>query len=216
MFITLEGGEGTGKSTQAKLLEQYLKSKGIDVVLTREPGGSIGAESIRELLVTGDVNKWSTATEVLLMYAARSDHFEKLIRPALQNNQWVICDRFLDSTLAYQGYAKGFDLNFLNILYQKIIGEIKPDITFIFDVDVEAGLNRANVRINSANSNEGRFESMDLNFHKLVRNGFLHIAAQNPERCKVINAGLPIDAVYAQVIESLKPIIERKLSSSDH
>lgn len=204
MFITLEGGEGTGKSTQAKLLEQYLKSKGIEVVLTREPGGSTGAEEIRNLLVTGDANKWSTSTEVLLMYAARADHFEKLIMPALLLKKWVICDRFADSTLAYQGYGKGYDLNFLNTLYQKIIGEIKPDITFIFDIEVEAGLNRANARINAANSNEGRFESMDLNFHKLVRNGFLHIAAQNPERCKVINAGLPIDAVYAQLIAHLK------------
>lgn len=204
MFITLEGGEGTGKSTQAKLLEQYLKSKGIDVVLTREPGGSIGAETIRELLVTGDVGKWSTNTEVLLMFAARSDHFEKLIRPALLAKKWVICDRFFDSTLAYQGYGKGFDLNFLNLLYQKIIGETKPDITFIFDIEVEAGLNRANDRINSANSNEGRFENMDMNFHKLVRNGFLHIAAQNPERCKIVNAGLPIDAVYTQVIRHIK------------
>lgn len=203
MFITLEGGEGTGKSTQAKLLKQYLKNKSIEVVLTREPGGSEGAEKIRQLLVTGSANKWETDTEILLMYAARSDHFQKLIRPSLQNKKWVICDRFADSTLAYQGYGKGFDLNFLNILYQKIIGEIQPNITFIFDIDVEAGLQRANARMQNINSNENRFENMDLKFHQLVRNGFLHIAAQNPKRCFVINAGLPIDNVHAQVVEKL-------------
>jgi dTMP kinase len=203
MFITFEGGEGTGKSTQAKLLKEYLENKNKEVVLTREPGGSAGAEEMRNLLVTGSANKWSTNTEVLLMYAARSDHFEKLIKPSLQANKWVVCDRFADSTLAYQGYGKGFDLSFLNILYQKIIGETKPDITFIFDIDVESGLQRANVRMHNANSNENRFESMDLKFHQLVRNGFLHIAAQEPARCKVINAGLPIDVVHKQVIQHL-------------
>lgn len=203
MFITLEGGEGTGKSTQAKLLKQYIENRGIEVILTREPGGSDGAEEIRKLLVTGSAKKWETDTEILLMYAARSDHFQKLIRPALQNKKWVICDRFADSTLAYQGYGKGFDLNFLNILYQKIIGDIQPDITFIFDIDVEAGLQRANARMQNINSNENRFESMDIKFHHLVRNGFLHIAAQNPKRCKVINAGLPIENVHKQVVEIL-------------
>lgn len=203
MFITLEGGEGTGKSTQANLLKQYIENKGIEVILTREPGGSDGAEEIRKLLVTGSAKKWETDTEILLMYAARSDHFQKLISPALQNKKWVVCDRFADSTLAYQGYGKGFDLNFLNILYQKIIGDIQPDITFIFDIDVEAGLQRANARMQNINSNENRFESMDIKFHHLVRNGFLHIAAQNPKRCKVINAGLPIENVHKQVVEIL-------------
>jgi dTMP kinase len=198
-FITLEGGEGGGKSTQVKLLLPWLKEKGIDVVATREPGGSPGAERVRELLVTGSVDRWTPLTELLLHYAARADHVLRTVEPALAAGKWVVSDRFFDSTLAYQGYGHGVSLEFVEKLRQQIIGEAnKPDLTIILDLPAEEGLRRSHARPNS----ERRYESMPLEFHERLRHGFQEIAKREPERCAIVNAEQEVDAVQ-QAIRSL-------------
>lgn len=206
MFITFEGGEGTGKSTQALILADILKKYNIDVVLTREPGGSPGAEIIRNLLVTGSVDRWSNMSEVLLMYAARSDHWQNTIKPALDNGSWVLCDRFADSTVAYQGYGRGVNQEFLKLLYNHVIGDIEPDITFVFDLDVEEGIKRATARMEGNVVVEGRFEAMDLKFHKRIRSGFLEIAKNN-KRCVLIDAAAHPKVIHRQIMDELE---ERK------
>jgi dTMP kinase len=195
-FITFEGGEGTGKSTQTVLLADYLNDQGHQVLLTREPGGSDGAELIRALLVSGDVGRWPPITEVLLLYAARADHWTKVIAPALERGDWVICDRFADSTLAYQGYGHGVDRTFINKIYTAVIGTRQPDWTFIFDLDPKVGVQRALKR----HTSENRFENMDMAFHERVRQGFLKIASQHPHRCHVIDAGQSVYAIHKEIV----------------
>jgi dTMP kinase len=204
MFVTFEGGEGTGKSTQALILSDTLKKYGIDVVLTREPGGSPGAELIRNLLVTGSVDRWSTMSEVLLMYAARADHWQNTIKPALDAGKWVLCDRFADSTVAYQGYGRGVNKGFLQLLYLHIVGDIEPDFTFVFDLDVSVGLNRANSRMAGNAVFEGRFEAMDITFHERIRAGFLEIAKKNPKRCSLVDANLHPSEVHRSILRVLQ------------
>lgn len=198
-FITFEGGEGGGKSTQAKLLADFLRQKSYDVLLTREPGGSAGAELIRNLLVTGANDRWTSETEVLLMYAARADHWKKQILPALRQGYWVICDRFADSTVAYQGYGRGVDLNFLDNLYNYIIGSYYPDQTYLFDLPPALGLDRAKQRFQQQEGQiavqESRFESLDFDFHQRVYEGFLTILEKNPKRCIRIDATSPIEDI---------------------
>ena len=190
-FITFEGGEGTGKSTQVALLGTALRQIGLSVVLSREPGGSPGAEEIRNFLVNGDVNRWTPMSEALLNYAARVEHLEKTIYPALEENSWVISDRFSDSTMAYQGYGHGVDSSILKSLNSILLGKFKPDLTFIFDLDLETGLARASAR----GDGEDRYERMGRDFHERLRHGFLEITMRDSERCCVINAALPIDEV---------------------
>ena len=197
-FITFEGGEGTGKSTQVALLGEALRKIDISVVLTREPGGSPGAEEIRNFLVNGEVNRWSPMSEALLNYAARVEHLDKTIYPALEQKSWVISDRFSDSTIAYQGYGHGVDSLVLNSLSHILIGEFKPDLTFIFDLDLEIGLARASAR----GEGEDRYERMGRDFHERLRQGFLDIALEDAERCCVIDASLPINQV-ASIIRKL-------------
>ncbi|CAA6603185.1 thymidylate kinase [Rhodospirillaceae bacterium LM-1] len=194
-FITLEGGEGGGKSTQAKRLADFLEGKGNRVLLTREPGGSQGAEDIRKLLVSGDPGRWDAMTEALLHTAARRDHLQRTVLPAIESGSWVISDRFVDSTVAYQGY--GHDLGAEHILEMHRIANagFMPDLTLILDLPVEEGLGRANSR----GGGEDRYERMKLDFHHRLRQGFLAIAAGQPDRCKIVNAALNIDAVTAQI-----------------
>ncbi|RZI46607.1 dTMP kinase [Candidatus Finniella inopinata] len=194
-FITFEGGEGAGKSTQAKYLADYLEQQGFKVILTREPGGSPGAELIRNLLVTGGADKWSAEAELLLMYAARADHWQKRIHPALDQGYWVVCDRFADSSVAYQGYGRGLDLDFLNLLYKKTVGDRNPDRTYVFDIAPHKGLGRAAHRFIDGNKNEDRFESFDLSFHERVHQGFLTIAQQNQGRCLMVDANQSIQQI---------------------
>lgn len=204
MFITFEGGEGTGKSTQIKLFADYLTSKGYDVVLTREPGGSEGAEEIRNLLLKGDINKWDKVTEILLFSAARRDHLVKKIKPALDKGQIVISDRFADSTLAYQGYGYGANeqiIQTLTQIYHLIAGDFKPDMTFILDMDPKIGIARS---MDRAGNNEQRFENMNLNFHNNLREGFLTIAHSEPERCIIVNANQNIDDVHQEIVTKFK------------
>lgn len=195
-FITLEGGEGAGKSTQAQLLAGRLRSAGRSVCVTREPGGSSGAEAIRALLVTGAAGRWSPLSETLLFYAARADHLDHTIRPALKRGDWVVCDRFFDSTRAYQGHADGVDFALLDALDARVIGSARPDLTLILDLPVAEGLARAASR---RPNGEARFETKEKAFHEAVRQGFLAIAKTEPDRCRLIDARPGADDV-AQAI----------------
>ncbi len=194
-FITLEGGEGAGKSTQITRLAQWLRSAGhTDVVMTREPGGSPGAEAIRELLVNGEIDRWDSVTEVLLHFAARRDHVMKTIEPALGRGAWVICDRFADSTRAYQGIVQGAGLDVVEAAYALAVGDLEPDLTLILDLPVETGLARAAERGGS-----DRYERMGRAFHEALRGAFLKIAGDHPDRCVVIDATGDQDAVEAAI-----------------
>lgn len=203
-FITFEGGEGCGKSTQIKLFTEYLQKKGIPCLLTREPGGSQGAEEIRALLLKGDTSKWDKITEILLFSAARRDHLVKKIWPTLEQGTTVISDRFADSTMAYQGYGYGINeasIQMVNDTYKMIAGDFEPDLTFILDIAPEVGINRSMAR---SGNDEQRFEHMDLTFHHNLRNGFLKIASQNPKRYAVIDASGSIDQVHQDIIKQFE------------
>jgi dTMP kinase len=207
-FITFEGGEGTGKSTQVNLLAGALREAGIDVVTTREPGGAPGAEEIRNLLVNGAVNRWTPLSEALLNYAARSEHLDKTVYPALEKGQWVISDRFADSTMAYQGFGHGIERDTLNKLYAAVLGEFKPALTVIFDLDLETGLKRAGAR----GEGEDRYERMGTEFHERLRQGFLEIARGEPDRCAVVDASKTIDDVAAGIREIVADRLKVPLS----
>jgi dTMP kinase len=194
-FISFEGGEGAGKSTQVQRLAARLRHGGREVVTTREPGGSPGAESIRDIVLRGEADRWSPTTETLLMYAARRDHIERVIRPALARDAWVICDRFADSTRAYQGAAGGVDPRFITALETFILEDTRPDLTLVFDLPAEVGLERAHARAGA----EMRFESKGMAFHQRLRDGFRAIAASEPERCALIDATGSIEEVEAAV-----------------
>ncbi len=192
-FITLEGGEGSGKSTQIKLLSQWLGDLGIDHVCTREPGGAPGAEQIRSLVLTGDVDRWTPMTEVLLYTAARSDHVERVITPALDSGRMVICDRFYDSSIAYQGAGRGVGVEKVRDLQKLVLGDLRPDLTLILDLPVQVGLGRAVSRETDKAAAEDRFERMDVSLHETFRRVFLEIAEQAPDRCVVIDADREVD-----------------------
>ncbi len=194
-FITFEGGEGAGKSTQLARLAERLGAAGREVVRTREPGGSPGAEAIRALLVTGEADRWSPVTETLLMYAARRDHIERVIAPALARGAVVLCDRFADSTRAYQGAGGGAPAGLIDALEAAVLDRLRPDLTLILDLPVEAGLARAAGRGGA----EARFESKGLEFHSRLRGAFLKIAEAEPDRCVLIDAARDEAAVAAAV-----------------
>ena len=204
-FITFEGGEGAGKSTQIRRLAERLRAEARDVVLTREPGGSPGAESIRELLLNGAVDRWSPLTEALLMNAARRDHIERVIAPALARGAVVLCDRFADSTRAYQGAGGAVDLNVIAQLEAAVVGEMRPDLTLIFDLPVAEGLRRALSR----NGGEERFEAKGEAFHERLRAAYLDIARSEPDRCVVIDAAASFDAVEAAIAVAVAPRLDR-------
>ncbi|MDX1975145.1 MAG: dTMP kinase [Rickettsiales bacterium] len=195
-FITFEGGEGSGKSTQLKLLHEALQRQGLSPVITREPGGSPGAEVIRKLLVSGEVDSWDADTETLLFFAARLDHVQRLIKPALQAGKTVLCDRFTDSTQVYQGVGKGLSEAFVHMIHHLTLGNFAPDLTFILDIDPTVGLKRAVSR----SGDETRFESMSLDFHRKIRAGFLAIAQREPARCQVIDASQSVEAIHQEIL----------------
>ena len=197
-FITLEGGEGAGKSTQIKVVKDYLVSRGIDVVVTREPGGIAEGQEIRNLLVSGDKDKWSPLSETLLILADRAAHLERVIRPALAEGKYVVCDRFFDSTRAYQGIAGGLGLEIIHNLQQPVLGTTLPDVTLLLDIDPEKGLSRAQER-----GGDLRFESKTLAYHQTLRQAFLDFAKQEPERMVVIDADRDIEAVSTDIITVL-------------
>ena len=193
-FISVEGGEGTGKSTQIRLLAERLRAAGHEVVVTREPGGTEGAEAIRALLLTGDPGRWSPVTEALLMNASRADHVERLVRPALARGSWVLTDRYADSTFVYQGIAGHVSAAALQALHAHATADLWPDLTIILDLPEGEGLERAMIR-----GGEGRFEAKGEGFHASVRRGFRQRAAEQPARCKLIDASGSVDAVAARI-----------------
>jgi dTMP kinase len=213
-FITFEGGEGTGKTTQVQLLASLLRARGHDVVTTREPGGAAGADTIRSLLVSGATDKWDPLSESLLLFAARREHLVKTIWPALEQGAWVLCDRFADSTLAYQGYGHSVPIEFIENLYDVVVGEFVPDLTLILDIDVEIGLARANARNTDTASREDRFERMDIAFHERLRTGFLDIARNDPGRCAVIDADNQPDIVGAEIWKTVETRLQPEMPSS--
>jgi dTMP kinase len=203
IFITLEGGEGAGKSSQARLLGTALENKGHNVLLTREPGGATGAEAIRKLLVEGPGGHWDGLTEALLHTAARRDHLVNSIWPALEAGKIVISDRFVDSMTAYQGYAYGVDRAALASLYKTAIGDFRPKLTLILDLPVEDGLARAAQR----QGKETRYESMGTEFHERVRQGFKEIAAAEPDRCKVIDGRQSLEAIHQAIFAEVLKVV---------
>jgi len=196
-FITLEGGEGAGKSTQAQRLADHLQSLGLRVLLTREPGGSPGAEIIRHVLLSGAAKPLGAETEAVLFAAAREDHVKCAIEPALAAGQWVVCDRFADSTRVYQGALGKVDARFIKGLERISIGELAPDITLILDLPVEEGRKRLEQR--RGNAEPDRFEAEDAGFHKRLRDAYLALAKQEPERCVVIDANRSIRKIAKEI-----------------
>jgi dTMP kinase len=195
-FITIEGGEGAGKSTQALRLAESLRQRDLDVVRTREPGGAPGAEAIRALLLGGQGHDWEPATEALLHFAARREHLGKTIMPALERGDWVVSDRFADSTMAYQGYGLGLGREAIEQLQAWSIRDFRPDVTVILDLAAEDGMARARGR----GEDLDRYETMDLEFHRRLRQGFLDIAGREPDRCVVIDAAASVEDVGARIL----------------
>jgi dTMP kinase len=200
-FITLEGGEGGGKTTQAARLAERLRKTGLTVLLTREPGGTPRAEAIRQVLLSGKAKRFGAVGEAVLFYAARESHLELAIRPALERGEWVVCDRFNDSTRAYQGAAGGLPLSVIETLDRTVVGTTRPDLTLIFDIDPELGLRRALARSKDSGkeAEADRFETMNLAFHRSLREEFNAIAKAEPERCVIIDASRSADRVAEAV-----------------
>lgn len=202
-FITFEGGDGTGKSTQIKLLADFLKEQNVPVVTTREPGGTPLGQELRSLLLTGDKDKMDAVTEALLFFADRHIHLTEKIWPALAKGEWVLSDRFADSTFAYQLYGHNGRLSqeTLERLYQIAVGDFKPDLTIILDIDSEIGIKRSLARATGEAVKEIRFENIDMGFHQRLRKGYLEIAAREPERCVVLDAARSIEDIHRNIVK---------------
>ncbi|HAU28738.1 MAG TPA: dTMP kinase [Rhodospirillaceae bacterium] len=205
-FITFEGGEGSGKSTQIKMLLNAMHEAGMEAIRTREPGGSEGAEEIRNLILLGDKNKWDGETEALLFFAARRDHLVRTIWPALKAGVWVVSDRYVDCTRVYQGYGREGDKEGIETLYRFIAGDFESDLTFVLDIPSEVGLGRVMARTqdNWTPDSINRFEKQELEFHKRVREGYLDLARKNPHRFAVIDASKDIESVQAEICKVLR------------
>jgi dTMP kinase len=203
-FITLEGGEGAGKSTQARRLAAKLKRRGIECITTREPGGAPGAEEIRKLIVHGEPGRWDALTETMLIFAARADHVARTVKPALAEKKWVVCDRFTDSTFAYQGAGRGLARETIRRLEGIVLHDFQPDLTLILDLPVHVGLARTTKRGRGAT----RFEQFDVAFHERLRQAFLATARRDRERCAIIDASADAasvaDAIWKVVAKRFK------------
>ena len=212
-FITFEGGEGAGKTTQAKMLAEALEGAGIETLMTREPGGTFGAEAIRDLVLEGTSDRWSGMTELLLMYAARLDHVEKLIKPALERGVWVISDRFSDSSMAYQGFARGLGADRVKAVHAAVMDGFEPDLTILFDIDPIL----AQKRVETRGEDLSRFDSESITFHNTLRDAFNDIAAENSERIFTIDAAASRDGVQTRILFAVTqkyPELAGKLGSS--
>lgn len=211
-FITLEGGEGAGKSTQARrLVERLTGALGVDVVQTREPGGTPGAEAIRGLLVAGDVNRWTSKTEALLMIAARADHWCRVIEPALARGAWVVCDRFMDSTMAYQGLAGDVGEAAIDAIHHHVLPDARPDVTLVVDVPADVGLERARIRAGEQGEVISRFEAKGLAHHQAIAAAFHAIAAKDPARVRVVDGGQSADTVADLIWSHIEPLVHSHL-----
>lgn len=207
LFVTFEGGEGAGKTTQVRQLADRLKKSGREVITTREPGGTPEAEKIRNLLVHRDGGAWSGMAESLLFFAARTMHVDSLIRPAIDAGKIVLCDRFTDSTRVYQCDGRGLSHGVIEVLNTLVLGTFRPDLTFVLDIDPEEGLRRSHVQLATTSDQkeklEDRFERLDIGFHHRLRQGYLDIALQDPARCRVMDATLPAhqltDLLYNEI-----------------
>lgn len=212
MFVTFEGIEGSGKSTAMRLLAAHLQERGHDPVLTREPGGSSLGRSLRPILLDARTCGLSSRAEIHLFLADRAQHVAEIIRPALEAGQTVLCDRFSDSTLAYQGYGRGHDLEHLRLINAQAIGGLAPDLTFLLDLEASEGLERAGRRNRAAGTvvSEGRFDSESLNFHERVRKGYLALAQAEPERISVIDASRQPEDVLLQCLSALEAKLRQR------
>lgn len=202
-FITFEGGEGVGKSTQINLLSDFLKQKHYDTILTKEPGGTDLGVELRKILVTGNKDKMDAITEALLFFADRHHHLSEKIWPALENNTWVLSDRFADSTFAYQFYGHNARVSEENLryLYKIAVGDFKPDLTIVLDIAPEIGLKRSFAKAETSDNKELRFENINIDFHNRLRNGFLQIAENEPDRCVVLDANKAIEELHQDIIK---------------
>lgn len=212
-FITFEGGEGAGKTTQAKMLAEALEGAGIETLMTREPGGTFGAEAIRDLVLEGTSDRWSGMTELLLMYAARLDHMEKLIKPALERGVWVISDRFSDSSMAYQGYARDLGPKKVKALHAAVMDGFEPDLTILFDIDPIL----AQKRVETRGEDLSRFDAESIAFHNTLRDAFLKIAEANVDRIFTVDAAASRDGVQTRILFAVSqkyPELAGKLGSS--
>lgn len=212
-FISFEGGEGAGKTTQINRLASYLKNQGYHIITTREPGGTPEGESLRKVLVQRDGGEWLPMAEVFLLYAARLMHIEKVIKPALEEGSIVITDRFADSSLAYQGYGYGLNIQAIKAVEALAIGGFKPDLTFILDIETKKGLERSTKRLASQkgyDKTEDRYERLNLKFHERLRQGFLNIAKSDTNRCRVVDSAQDIDSIAAQIQKSVDLILEKQ------
>ncbi|MEK1896895.1 MAG: dTMP kinase [Rhizobium sp.] len=208
LFVTFEGGEGAGKSTQIRRLAEALRGRGYEVLLTREPGGSPGAEAVRHVLLSGAAEAFGTRMEAILFAAARNDHVEEVIRPALMSGKVVLCDRFMDSSRVYQGVTGNLESEFIEVLQRAAVNGIVPDCTLILDLPARAGLERARRRGAAGDVSPDRFEKEELETHEKRREAFLDIAAREPNRCRVIDAMQTEEAIAAEIVE----IIWQRLS----
>ncbi len=205
LFITFEGVEGCGKTTQAGLLKRYLENRGVDVLTVREPGGTAAGERIRSILLNSEGEGLDPWAELFLYEASRAELVKEVLRPALESGKTVICDRFTDSTLAYQGYGRGLDLDGVMLINSYAAQGLVPDLTFILDCPVETGLKRALERIAAVEGlKEDRFEREDISFHRRVAKGFVEIARMEPGRIRVVNADRPLDVIHDEICDIIK------------
>lgn len=203
-FITIEGTEGVGKSTNIAFIQEWLVTQGIEVVMTREPGGTPLAEEMRQILLEKRDEGFDASAELLLIFAARAQHIARVILPALNRGAWVVSDRFTDATYAYQGFGRGLDIHVIETLEQLVQGELRPDLTLVLDIEVELGLARA-----SARAELDRFESEKVEFFERVRNGYRARVAKNPLRYAVVDAGQALDRVQQDIESVLNRLIKR-------
>ncbi len=205
LFITIEGAEGSGKSTQIERLRRYLEGKNFEVVLTREPGGTIISEAIRDILLNKDYMEMSDTTEALLYAASRAQHVEQFIKPSLSEGKVVICDRFVDSSVIYQGCARGLGMDNIETINSYATGGLKPDLTILLDIDAEEGLKRK-----KAQKELDRIELQKLEFHKKVSQGYKKLAKKHPERIYAIDAALPVESIHEKVVEVIEKMLTTK------
>ncbi len=208
LFITFEGGEGAGKSTQIRMLAATLGASGREVVVTREPGGSPGAEAIRHVVLSGAAEPFGPEMEAVLFAAARADHIDRTIRPAFERGAVVLSDRFVDSSRVYQGVTGGLDRSFMEELERATVEDMMPDLTLILDIDPEEGMRRAGARRGASEAD--RFEKEGLSLHRRRRKAFLEIAKAEPKRCKVIDASRPVEKIAAEIAGVVGEVVERK------
>ncbi|MFT6102563.1 MAG: dTMP kinase [Granulosicoccus sp.] len=202
-FLTIEGTEGVGKSTNVEFIQSYLKEQGIGLIITREPGGTPLAEEIRELLLNNRDEKMDETAELLLVFAARAQHLQTVILPALEQGKWVLCDRFTDATYAYQGGGRGLDIQLIELLEQQIQGDVRPDLTLLLDIDVTIGLARAGQR-----GELDRFENERVDFFERVRQAYLVRASTQPQRYGIVDASQPLAEVQRQIVACLQKFLQ--------